>query len=506
MDDAPLIRMRGITKRFPGVVALSNVDFELLPGEVHALVGENGSGKSTLCKCLYGLLQPDDGVVEVFGQPRVIGTPHKALQLGISAITQELTLAPTLSVTENILMGRLPHGRFGINWNKARQMAREALAQVGAEIDEDAIVGDLGVELQQEVEIVRAVSANSKVIVLDEATSSLSEAATERLMVTMDRLRQSGVAIIYVSHRLREIFRCASRATVLRDGQLVGTFELKDIQESQLVAKMVGRSMEDLYGKRVIPRGEVLMTVRDLSARDGSVNKVSLDLHRGEILGVAGLVGSGKVDLGMSLYGAKPATGEVRVEGRLVKLGDPRHGMAAGIGYVPDDRKREALLPTRAVRPNLSLPWLSSGRLKRFGGFIDVRKEKTLARESCRDFGIVAPSTEFPVIQLSGGNQQKVVLARWFALRPKVVILAEPTRGIDVGAKSEIYGFMQDLAEQGAGIVMISSEMPELLGVADRILVMYQGSICGEFDPKTTGEEDIARVACMGEHLEARAS
>ena len=498
MTDAPLVRMRGITKRFPGVTALDKVDFDLLPGEIHALVGENGSGKSTLVKCLYGFVQPDEGTIEVNGVPVAIGSAHQAHQLGIVAITQELTLAPTLTVAENIMMGRLPHGKLGIDWREVRRQAREALDQTGADIDENAIVGHLSVELQQEVEIARAVYARSSVLVLDEATSSLSESAAERLMATLERLRSRGVAIVYISHRMREVFQCASRTTVLRDGQLVGTFDLAGVTESDLVTKMVGRTMEDLYGKRRIPQGKVILSVRNVSTLDGLVRNANLDLHEGEILGIAGLVGSGKVELGMAIYGAVPSTGEVRMGDALVKPGDPRSAMAAGMGYVPDDRKESALLLTRAIRSNLSLPWM---RFKRFTrhGFLDVRSEKSMARDSCRDFAIRAPSTEFPVVQLSGGNQQKVVLARWFALKPKVVVLAEPTRGIDVGAKSEIYGFMQDMAERGAGIIMISSEMPELLGVADRILVMYQGRLCGEFDPKEAGEEEIAHVACIGE-------
>jgi ABC-type sugar transport system ATPase subunit len=498
MTEAPLVSMRGITKRFPGVTALDKVDFDLFPGEIHALVGENGSGKSTLVKCLYGFVQPDEGFIEINGITAAIDSAHRARQLGIVAITQELTLAPTLTVAENILMGRLPRGRFGIDWGKVRKQAREALDQTGANIDENATVGELSVELQQEVEIARAVSARSAVLILDEATSSLSEAATERLMAKLEQLRAQGVAVIFISHRLREVFQCASRATVLRDGQLVTTVDLAGVGESDLVTKMVGRTVEDLYGKRKIPRGEVVLSVRELSARSGVVQRASFDLHEGEILGIAGLVGSGKVELGMAIYGALPSTGEVVMAGKRLKQGDPRSGMASGIGFVPDDRKRDALLLTRGIRPNLSLPWLPSGKVSRYG-LLDVRAEKAMARRSCEEFAIRAPSTEFPVVQLSGGNQQKVVLARWFALRPKVVILAEPTRGIDVGAKSEIYGFMQDMAEQGTGIIMISSEMPELLGVADRILVMYQGRLCGEFDPRTTDEEAIAHAVCIGE-------
>ena len=497
MGEASLVRMRGIAKRFPGVTALNDVDFDLAPGEIHALVGENGSGKSTLCKCLYGFVVPDEGTIEIDGVAATIDSPHRALQHGIVAITQELTLAPTLTVAENILMGRLPRRKLGIDWGAVRRQARAALDQIGAKIDENAIVGSLPVELQQEVEIARAVSAKSRILILDEATSSLSEAATERLFTKLQQLKSLGVAVIFVSHRLREVFQCCSRATVLRDGKLVDALDLIGVTESQLVTRMVGRTMEDLYGKRQVPKGQPLLSVRNLSTENGHVQDASFDLREGEILGIAGLVGSGKVELGMGIYGAIPATGKVTLSGKPVKLGNPRHGMAAGIGYVPDDRKRDALLLTRNILPNLSLPWLPSGRFSRLG-VVDVKSEKALARESVRDFSVRAPSIEFPVVQLSGGNQQKVVLARWFALRPKVVILAEPTRGIDVGAKSEIYGFMQDLAEEGAGILMISSEMPELLGVADRILVMYQGRLCAEFDPREAGEEEIAHVACIG--------
>jgi ABC-type sugar transport system ATPase subunit len=495
--------MRAITKRFPGVVALQGVDFELLPGEIHALVGENGSGKSTLCKCLYGLVKSDEGIIEVDGEPTVIDSPNRALQLGIVAITQELTLATTLTVTENILMGRLPKTRLGtIDWRESHRLAQKALDQIGADIEPGAIVGTLSVELQQEVEIARAISVQSRVLILDEATSSLSETATERLLAKMEQLRDSGVAIIFISHRLREVFQAASRATVLRDGRLVGTVNTAEVSESELVNKMVGRDMEDLYGKRNIPKGEVLLSVKNLSTVDGWVNDINFDLHRGEILGISGLVGSGKVHMGTALFGALPATGEVTLEGEPLKLGNPRAAIAAGLGFVPDDRKRSALLLTRAVRPNLSLPWLRTGRFTRFG-FLQSAVEKSLVVKSVEQFAIRCPSLDFPVIQLSGGNQQKVILARWFAMQPKVVILAEPTRGIDVGAKSEIYGFMQDMAELGAGIIMISSEMPELLGVADRILTMYQGRLCGEFDPRESTEEDIAHAVCIGATREA---
>jgi ABC-type sugar transport system ATPase subunit len=500
MGGTSLVRMRGITKRFPGVVALNKVDLDLYPGEVHALVGENGSGKSTLCKCLYGFLQPDEGTIEIDGSVKEIRNPTRALQLGIAAITQELTLAQSLSVTENILMGRLPHGRLGIDWKKAHASARAALDQIGANIDERTQVSSLSVQLQQEVEIARAISTRSRVLIFDEATSSLSEDATARLLAKIAQLRSKGVAIVFISHRLKEIFSSAQRATILRDGQLVAVVEMSQTNEGELVNKMVGRTMTDLYGKRPITVGKPLLEVRNLSTSDGKIRNVSFCLRRGEILGISALVGSGKIQLGKAIFGAVPATGEVRLDGKPVALGSPSNGICAGIGFVPDDRKNCALLMTRNIRHNLSLPWMKTGGFTRFG-LVKTKTEAALARKCMERFRVHAPSVESPVINLSGGNQQKVVVSRCFATNPCVVVLAEPTRGIDVGAKSEIYGFIQDLAEKGVGIIMISSELPELLGITDRILVLYQGELCAEFDPRTCGEEDIAHAACTGRAL-----
>ena len=497
MDKKPLVKMRGITKRFPGVVALNKVDLTLYPGEVHAVVGENGSGKSTLCKCLYGMCNPDEGLIEIDGISRVIRSPNYALQLGISAITQELTLAPTLSVTENILMGRLPKGRLGINWRKAHLIAREALDQMGADIDEHQQVGNLSIELQQEVEIARAVSTKSRVLILDEATSSLSESATDRLMANVKQLRLNGIAIVFISHRLKEIFKCSQFATVLRDGKFIDVVDMSRINESDLVSKMVGRTMKDLYNKRSIEIGETLLQVKNLSTMDGKVKNVSFDLHRGEILGISALSGSGKIQLGKALFGAIAATGDITIDGKPVKIGKPLNGMNSGIGFVPDDRKNCSLLMTRNISQNLSLPWLKKSGFSRFGL---VRKdvEKALSINCTERFAVRAPSIHSLIVNLSGGNQQKVVLARCFALKPRIVILAEPTRGIDVSTKSEIYTFIQDMAADGAGVLMISSELPELLGLTDRILVIYQGEICCEFDPCTASEEDIAHAACTG--------
>jgi ABC-type sugar transport system ATPase subunit len=488
--------MEGIGKAFPGVVALDGVDFELQPGEIHALAGENGSGKSTLVKILYGAHQPDAGTIRIDGEPVSFSSPRQAIEHGIVAISQELTLAPTLTVAENILMGRLPRRRGAIDWVKTRRLARQALDDLGVHVDARERIEDLPLELQQEVEVARAVSANSKVLILDEATSALSEAATERLLDRIQQLRDRGVAIVFISHRLREVYSCSSRATVLRDGRLIGTVPLPETGESRLVQMMVGREIDDLFNKRRIEQGEPVLEVRKLTTEDGSVLDATFQVKAGEILGIAGLVGCGKNELALALGGAVHSTGDVLVRGRSVRLHSPGSAMGAGISLVPDDRKRNAILPTRSVQQNLSAAWM--GQLSRLG-VINPRRERKLAADAVARFGVKTASLATPIVNLSGGNQQKVVLARWFALSPDVIVLSEPTRGIDVGAKSEVYGLIQEMADRGAGIVMISSEMPELLGLADRILVMFRHRICAEFDAAGVQEEQIAHAALGGE-------
>jgi ABC-type sugar transport system ATPase subunit len=487
--------MEGIGKAFPGVVALDGVDFELEAGEIHALAGENGSGKSTLVKLLYGALQPDAGTILVDGQPVSFGSPRQAIEHGIVAISQELTLAPTLTVAENVLMGRLPRRRGTIDWAKTRRLAREALDELGVHVDPRRRVEDLPLELQQEVEVARAVSARSKVLILDEATSALSETATERLLQRLHQLRDRGVAIVFISHRLREVYSCSSRATVLRDGRLIGTVPLPETGEARLVQMMVGREIEDLFNKRLIEHREPVLEARNLTTEDGSVLDASFRLRGGEILGVAGLVGCGKNELALALGGAVHSTGEVLVRGRSVSLHSPGAAMKAGISLVPDDRKRNAILPTRSVQHNLSAAWMDE--LSRFG-VVNTQRERRLAADAVKRFAVKTASLATPIVNLSGGNQQKVVLARWFALSPEVIVLSEPTRGIDVGAKSEVYGLIQQMAENGAGILMISSELPELLGLADRILVMFRHQIVAEFDAAGVQEEQIAHAALGG--------
>ena len=499
-EPRPLVHMYGICKAFPGVLALDNAALDLQAGEIHTLAGENGSGKSTLAKILYGGLTADDGVVELDGEAVSFSSPRQALERGIVAISQELTLAPTLTVAENILMGRLPHRRGAIDWRHARRLAREALDQLGVDVDAQTRVGDLSIELQQEVEIARAVSASPRVLILDEATSSLSESATERLLERLQQLREQGVAILFISHRLRELYACAERATVLRDGRLIGTVLLAECPEHDLVRMMVGREISDLFKKRSIELGESVLTVTEMSTETGELDGVELSVRRGEIVGVAGLVGSGKTELGLALAGAIPATGEVRVNQKLLRLRSPRDAISAGVGFVPEDRKRSAIFPTRTVMQNLSVAW--TRQLAR-AGVINVLGERRAATAAVERFAVRTPSIDTPITALSGGNQQKLIVGRRFTLDTDVVVLAEPTRGIDVGAKSEVYGFIQDKAEAGAGVLLISSEMPELLGLCDRIIVMFRGRICAEFDAHEVIEEEIAHAALGGREEES---
>jgi ABC-type sugar transport system ATPase subunit len=468
-----------VTKRFPGVTALDRVSLTVRAGEVHALTGENGSGKSTLARIIAGVITADGGTLEIAGQREELQGPASAIAKGIVLISQELTLAPTLTVAENIFVGRLPMTRWRtIDWRRLEADAVEALDRLDVHVDPRQVVGTLDIELQQEVEIARAFSSDARLLILDEATSSLSGAATNRLLDLVEEHRQAGIAVLMITHIMSELYRAASVATVLRDGKLVGTVSLAETTEHELVRMMVGREIGDFYGKRRIPRSGAALEVQELETPDGSLLPTSFAVSSGEILGVAGLVGSGKSELGLALGGAIPSVGSVRVAGKSADLRSPRASLASGLAYVPEDRKRAAILPNRSVAENLSLAWLDD--LER-GGVLNVRKEHTRVQEAISRYGIVTASERTPISALSGGNQQKVVVGRILALRPKVLVLGEPTRGIDVGAKSHIYGLLQDAAEQGAAIVLISSELPELLGIADRIIAFYRGRFCAEF-------------------------
>jgi ABC-type sugar transport system ATPase subunit len=499
----PLLRLTGITKRFPGVVALDGVDLALEAGVVHALTGENGSGKSTLARIASGALAPDAGRMEIDGEERKIGSPKEALDLGIVMISQEPELAPTLSVAENIFIGRLPQGRLRrIDWVKLRADARAVLETLHMRVDERRAVGELSVELRQEVAIARAVSSRSRLLILDEATSALSEASTQRLLGVLERLRSQGVAVLMISHRIAELYGAASTATVLRDGRVVADVPLTSTPESELVRLMVGRELGDYYGKRRIEPGETVMQVEGLRSRDGRLKATTLSARRGEIIGVAGLVGSGKAELGLALGGAIPSYGSVRILGRPADISQPRTALASGIGFVPDDRKRAGLLPTRSVAENFSVAWMPE--LTR-AGLLDTRLERRRVREAIERYNVVTPSPRSRITTLSGGNQQKVVLGRVFARAVEVLVLSEPTRGIDVGSKSEIYRLMQERAENGGAIIVISSDLAELLGIADRIVVFFRGELRAEFAAAGLNEEELAHVAVSGAPLEGAA-
>ncbi|ADB52305.1 sugar ABC transporter ATP-binding protein [Conexibacter woesei] len=501
--DAPLVRLRGIDKSFPGVQALAGVDLTIARGEVHALTGENGSGKSTLAKIVAGVAQPDAGTIELDGVQCTIASPAAALRRGVVLISQELTLAPTLSVAENVYLGRLPRTRLGlVDWRAVHRHARAVLDRLEVHVDTRRLVGELSVELQQEVEIARAMSSDARLLILDEATSSLSESATARLLELVRQRRDEGVAVLTISHRMPELYAVASVATVLRDGRLVDSVPLPATPEPQLVRLMVGRELGDYYGKRRIARGDVVLELDGVATPDGKLRPTSFQLRRGEILGVAGLVGSGKGELAQALGGAIPSSGSVRVAGREVSVRDPRSALAGGIGFVPDDRKRAALLPTRSVAENFSIAW---GDLSR-RGVLDVRGERRRVRDAIERYGVVTTSAQQLITTLSGGNQQKVVLGRVFALGLDVLVLGEPTRGIDVGAKTEVYRLMQEATDAGAGVLVVSSELPELLGIADRILVFFGGEVRAEFDAEGLEEEVIAHVAVSGAPLEQQAA
>ena len=500
----PLLRLEGIVKSFPGVRALRGVSFDVRPGEVHALLGENGAGKSTLIKVMSGVHRPDEGRMEVDGRPVDFGSPQEAQAAGIAAIYQELLLFPELSVAENVFMGHAPRLSWGgIDWDQTRARTAEILQSLDIhDLDPDAPVGALSVGNRQRVEIAKALSMNARVLIMDEPTAALTEADVERLFGIVRRLRERGVGIIYISHRLVEIFDLADRVTVLRDGEYVGTHAVKDVTEPQLISMMVGRTIDQLYPHRTANPGKVVLEARNV-AYPGTVEEASLTLRAGEIVGLAGLVGSGRSELAQILFGVTPASaGQILVDGQPVTIKSPADAKRLGIAYVPEDRGTQGLIRPMRIRHNVSLAVLKE--LARFF-FIDRGREQELARRDIERFKIRASSMDQVVGKLSGGNQQKVVLAKWLATRPRILILDEPTRGIDVGAKAEIHKIMSELAAQGMAVLMISSELPEVLGMSDRVLVMREGRIVAGFDRAEATQERIA-AAMMRSAQQERAA
>ena len=489
----PLLEVRDVSKRFPGVQALDKACLDVNPGEVLALVGENGAGKSTLMKILSGVYEPDSGTILMGGEQVTPRDPVRARDdLGISIIYQELNLALNLSVAENIYLGRFPTRRGFVQFDRLYRQAEDFLDLLGADLDPRASVSRLSVAQRQMVEVAKAISYQCKLLIMDEPTSALTTRETETLFEVTNGLREKGVGIIFITHRLDEIFDIADRVTVLRDGKTVGTCPMDQVDRPAVVRMMVGRDLSEIFVAKETEIGAPLLEVRHLST-PSLLRDISFDLRKGEILGLFGLLGAGRTDLARALFGAEPTrSGEVRLDGQPVVVRSPADATKVGLGYVPEDRKLHGLVLPMTVRENVTLAVLRE--LSR-ATLVRSSEERRLTDGFINDLDIRTPGREQRVNNLSGGNQQKVVVAKWLANKPKVLILDEPTRGIDVGAKAEVHAIMARLAEQGVGILMISSELPEVLGMSDRILVMHEGRVTGEFTRKEASRELIMLAA-----------
>jgi rhamnose transport system ATP-binding protein len=494
VTEPPLLSASLITKSYAGVRALSGVSFDLHEGEVHALVGENGAGKSTLIKVMTGAVSPDSGTLSVAGRPVAAMSPAMSRALGIAAIYQQPALFPHLTVAENIAFALEPGAAWRrIDWSRRRREARDLLTRVGAELDVDRLVDSLSMPEQQLVEIAKAIGSSARTLIMDEPTASLSGPEVERLFEVIARLKTGKVGIIYISHRLEEILSIADRVTVLRDGSTVGTHPRAGLQRAALINLMIGRELSAIFPKRSVALGEVALELRRVSSRSAGIHDVSLAVRSGEIVGLAGLVGSGRTELAQTVFGLTPAdSGDVLVHGRSVGVRSPGAAIDAGIGYLPEDRKQHGVVPEMAVDQNVSLANLPA--IAR-GGLIDRARERNLAQRYVDQLRIKTAAVTSEVESLSGGNQQKVALARWLAISPKVLILDEPTQGVDVGSKSEIHAIMQELAERGLAVLMISSELPEILGMSDRVAVMRDGTIAGVLSREDATQERVLAMA-----------
>jgi ribose transport system ATP-binding protein len=491
--------MRAITKRFPGVVALADVDFDVRRGEVHALAGENGAGKSTLMKIISGVYTRDAGEMTFKGQTVNFATPRQAQDAGIVTIYQELNQIPQLSITENIFLGsELERGAL-LNWREMHTRARELLARLHLDVDPRKPVNTLGVAQQQMVEVAKALHHRADLIIMDEPTSALSVNEIEDLFNIIRDLKAHGVAIIYISHHLEETFAISDRVTVLRDGRHVATRPTSELNVDGLIRLMVGRDLSEKFPKETAPRGAEVLRVEGLSQND-KLHDISFNVHAGEVLGIAGLIGAGRTELVRAIFGADPIdSGQILIDGRQVRIHSPSDAIRHGIALLTEDRKQQGLILQMTVRENVTLSVLK--RLTR-GLLTDRRKESSLTQEYIKSIAIKTPSQNQQVINLSGGNQQKVVLSKWMATQPRVLIFDEPTRGIDVGAKVEIYKLINQLARQGVAIIMVSSELPEVIGMSDRIMVLREGRVAGFLDRSEATEERIMLYA-TGQHAES---
>ena len=488
-----LITARGLTKTFPGVRALDGVDFSLRPGEVHALVGENGSGKSTLIKILMGVYRRDAGEIEIKGRPIHELTPEHAQALGLAAVYQDVTLARQLSVGENFFLGAMPRSRWGgIAWDEANKRSGAVLHDLGLDIDPRSRLQDLPVAKQEMVAIAKAVFENSDIIVFDEPTALLTDDETQLLFSIIRRLREAGKGIIYITHRLEELFSICDRVTVLKDGACVRTLPVGEIDQDGLMRLMVGRSMADMYTIRRLPPGEPVLEVQGLT-REPRFRDVSFAVHRGEIFGMFGLVGSGRTDVLRAIYGADPIdSGQVRLNGAPVSFFHPRDAIEARIGFLAEDRKNQSIALSLSVRVNANLT--SYPAISRLG-VLDVAAERQNAADCIAQLRVKTPSDQQVIRNLSGGNQQKVVLGKSLISKAQILLCDEPTIGVDVGAKSEIYKIFEKLTAEGITILLVSSYLPEVMGLSDRILVLYEGNPMGIVARRDFDEEKLVRLA-----------
>ena len=493
MDEQVVLQMKGVKKYFPGVKALDGVDFELRKGEIHALLGENGAGKSTLIKILTGLYSMTEGSIHIKGEEVHMKSVKDARDNRIAAIHQEICLVPYVSVARNIYLGRELKNKFGLMDDKTMEAeTQKLLDRLGMDIDASKEVRQYSIAQQQLIEIAKALALDAEILLMDEPTSSLTEKEVTGLFETIRRLKENGTSIIYISHRMEELFELSDRVTVLRDGQYIDTYVTAETNREELVAAMVGRQLTDFYVKDSVPQDEVFMEVKNLS-HAGVFQDVSFTLKKGEILGVSGMVGAGRSEVARAIVGIDKKTGgEVLLEGKVLDIQKPIDAINAGVVLIPENRKEECLVLENSVRFNTTL-----AVLKEFirGIIWNRKKEESVVEEHINALKIRTPHQEQLILNLSGGNQQKVVIAKWLATAPKVLIMDEPTRGVDVGAKAEIYTIMNDLAKQGISIIMISSDLPEIINMSDRVLVMREGKLAGILEKDEIGQEQIMRYA-----------
>lgn len=488
-----IVELEHITKSFPGVLALNDVAFRLKAGEVLALLGENGAGKSTLMKILSGVYVKDSGTIKIFDKVIEDMNPKKAQELGVAIIHQELNMCAHLTVAQNIFLGREKIHSGILSTKKMNMEAKKILDNLNINIDPETVVGDLPVSKQQMVEIAKALSINAKILIMDEPTSALTSKEINDLFVIIKKLRNEGCGIVYISHRLEELEHIVDRVTVLRDGQYITSVDLKETTLPEIISYMVGREITEKFPRVTCERGDKIFEVKNLNAGK-MVRNINIDLYAGEIVGIAGLMGAGRTETTRAIFGIEPKTsGEIILDGKTVKIEKPKDAIKLGIVLAPEDRKKDGLCTKLSIRDNIALPNLDV--LCNKLGVVNKKKEKDMTNKAVNDLKIKLPNVEVDAGSLSGGNQQKVVIGRWLVRNSRVVIFDEPTRGIDVAAKVEIYNLMNDLKQQGIGVLFVSSEMPEVLGISDRIIVMCDGRITGELKTEEASQDEILQYA-----------